>query len=181
MDKKEGIFLIDVEQILREKMGDKYKYMPGFLVSWFKKILHQEDVNTFLSGDASGKVGIDFLDACMTYLDMKIKVEGYDELPSNDGGKYYVFASNHPLGGADGVALGDVLCHKYDSKIKYLVNDVLMNLHGLAPLCIPINKTGNQSRNLPKMVDTAFQSPNNVLMFPAGLCSRRNSQGVIRD
>ena len=30
------------------------------------------------------------------------------------------------------------------------------------------------------MVETAFQSDNNVLMFPAGLCSRRQ-QGEIRD
>ena len=88
--------------------------------------------------------------------------------------------SNHPLGGEDGVALGSILCHKYDSRIKYLVNDILMNLDGLAPLCIPINKTGNQSRNFPKMVDAAFQSDNNVLMFPAGLCSRKQN-GLIRD
>jgi putative hemolysin len=112
---------------------------------------------------------------------MDLKVKGLDELPSNDGGRYFTIVSNHPLGGEDGVALGKLLCHKYDSKIKYLVNDVLMNLQGLAPLCVPINKTGNQSRNFPKMVDAAFQSDNNVLMFPAGLCSRRQDDGTIRD
>ena len=111
---------------------------------------------------------------------MNLDVRGLEKLPSNEGNRYYTIVSNHPLGGEDGVALGSILCHKYDSKIKYLVNDVLMNLEGLAPLCIPINKTGNQSRNFPKMVDLAFQSENNVLMFPAGLCSRKQN-GIIRD
>ena len=34
-------------------------------------------------------------------------------------------------------AVGYVLGRHYDGKVKYLVNDLLMNLRGLAPLCIP--------------------------------------------
>ena len=145
-------FRIDVEEIVRSKAGSKYKYIPRPVISWLKHILHQDEVNQYLNG----------------------------RLPDNTGGHYYTIVSNHPLGGEDGVALGSILCHKYDSRIKYLVNDILMNLDGLAPLCIPINKTGSQSRNFPKMVDAAFQSDNNVLMFPAGLCSRKQN-GEIRD
>ena len=173
-------FKIDVEAIVKSKAGSKYKYFPRFVVNWLKKILHQDEVNRYLIGRAKGKYGQDFLDECVAYLEMTLNVKGIEELPSNEGGRYYTIVSNHPLGGEDGVALGSILCHKYNSKIKYLVNDVLMNLEGLAPLCIPINKTGSQSRNFPKMVDTAFQSENNVLMFPAGLCSRKQ-HGVIRD
>ncbi len=173
-------FLIDVDKILAEKAGEKAKCLPGFVVSWIKRILHQDEVNRFLLERAGDKVGIDFLDECVDYLGMKLDVKGLDKLPANDGGRYYTFVSNHPLGGADGVALGDILCHKYNSKVRYLVNDVLMNLHGLAPLCVPINKTGSQSRNFPKMVDAAFASDNNVIMFPAGLCSRR-IDGKIQD
>ena len=180
MAEEKELFLIDVDKIISEKAGDKAKFIPKFVNNWLKKILHQEDVNAFIGGDAAGKVGIDFLDACIEYLDMKMEVFGLDELPPNEDGKFFTFTSNHPLGGADGVALGQILCHKYDSKVKYLVNDVLMNLHGLAPRCVPVNKTGSQSRNLPQMVDTAFKSENNVLMFPAGLCSRK-IDGVIQD
>ncbi|MCR5314441.1 MAG: glycerol acyltransferase [Bacteroidaceae bacterium] len=171
---------IDVEAIVKSKAGSKYKYFPRFIVNWLKKILHQDEVNRYLMGRAKGKFGQDFLDECVAYLEMNLDVRGLEKLPSNEGNRYYTIVSNHPLGGEDGVALGSILCHKYDSKIKYLVNDVLMNLEGLAPLCIPINKTGNQSRNFPKMVDLAFQSENNVLMFPAGLCSRKQN-GIIRD
>ncbi|MEG1581470.1 MAG: glycerol acyltransferase, partial [Bacteroidaceae bacterium] len=94
--------------------------------------------------------------------------------------KLYTFVSNHPLGGEDGVALGAILGRHYKGRVKYLVNDLLMNLRGLAPLCIPINKTGSQSKQFPLMVEAAFQSDNHIIMFPAGLCSRRQHH-IIRD
>ncbi len=74
-----------------------------------------------------------------------------------------------------------VLGRHYDGKIKYLVNDLLMNLKGLAPLCIPINKLGKQARNFPQMVENTFRSDDQVIMFPAGICSRRMKDGSIRD
>mgnify|MGYP002855424819 CR=1 FL=1 len=172
---------IDIDQILKDKAGSKAKFIPWFVKSWLKKILHQDEVNKFLLGRAEGKYGVDFLDECVDYLEMDMTVNGLDELPSNEGGRFFTIVSNHPLGGEDGVALGKLICHKYDSKMKYLVNDLLMNLKGLAPLCIPINKTGNQSRDFPRMVEAAFESDNNVLMFPAGLCSRKQDDGTIRD
>ena len=39
---------IDIEKILMSKMGSKAKYVPGFLVSWLKKIIHEDEVNKFL-------------------------------------------------------------------------------------------------------------------------------------
>ena len=90
------------------------------------------------------------------------------------------FVSNHPLGGEDGVALGAIIGRHYDGRFRYLVNDLLMNLPGLAPVCIPINKTGKQSRNFPAMVESGFRSDNHMLMFPAGICSRRR-KGEVRD
>ena len=181
MEQEEREFRVDVEAIVKEKAGAKAKYIPNFVISWLKKTLHQDEVNRFLTGRAAGKFGVDFLDECVDYLEMDMTVKGLDELPTNEGGRYFTIVSNHPLGGEDGVALGKLICHKYDSRMLYLVNDVLMNLKGLAPLCIPINKTGSQSRNFPKMVDEAFRSPKNVLMFPAGLCSRKRDDGTIRD
>ena len=47
-------------------------------------------------------------------------------------------------------------------------------------MCIPINKTGSQSRDFPKMVEAGFASDNHIIMFPAGLCSRRQG-GEIKD
>ena len=170
---------IDIDRVLKEKMGAKAKFVPNFLVRWLIRIAHQDDVNAFL-WDNRDKVGVEWLEACVKYLDLKLEVEGKENLPASDDKKLYTFVSNHPLGGADGVALGSIIGRHYNGRFRYLVNDLLMNLPGLAPVCIPINKTGHQGRNFPAMVKAGFESNNHMLMFPAGLCSRRH-KGVIRD
>jgi putative hemolysin len=52
------------------------------------------------------------------------------------------------------------------------MNELLMNLQGMVPLGIPVNKLGGQARSLSKLVDEAYQSDNQMIIFPAGLCSR---------
>ena len=172
----DALFLIDIDRILREKAPKHYKYIPKFMVSYLKRIVHQDELNVFLR-DSNGKVGVDFLEACLEFLDAKLDVRGIENLPA-DG--LCTFVSNHPLGGQDGIALGYILGRHYDGRVKYLVNDLLMNLHGLAPLCIPINKTGRQAKDFPRLVEAGFASDNQLIMFPAGLCSRRQ-KGVIKD
>lgn len=172
----DSIFLIDVDKILRQKTGKKYKFIPGFVISYLKRIVHQDELNGFLS-ENKGKEGVEFLDACMTFLDTKLNIKGLENLPETGR---CTFVCNHPLGGQDGISLGYVLGKRYEGKVKYLVNDLLMNLKGLAPLCIPINKTGSQSRDFPRMVEAGFNSDNHIIMFPAGLCSRRQ-KGIIKD
>ena len=142
----DSLFLIDIDKILREKAPKKSKYIPKFVVSYLKHIVHQEELNVFLR-ESKDKVGVDFLKACLEFLDANIVVKGEENLPKEG---LYTFVSNHPLGGQDGVALGYVLGSFYGGKVKYMVNDLLMNLH------------------------------NQLIMFPAGLCSRRQN-GVIRD
>lgn len=173
------ILKIDVDKILQSKMGDKAKRVPRFLVSWLKRRLHQDEVNAFLEKEGDIQ-GVPWVEDVVEYLGMKLVIEGEENLPSSEDPKRYTFVSNHPLGGLDGVALGAVLGSRYEGQIKYLVNDLLMNLPGLAPLCIPINKTGKQSRQFPLMVEAGFKSENHIIMFPAGLCSRKQ-KGVIRD
>ena len=171
---------IDIDQVLRSKMGDKAKWVPRPAVSWLKHIIHQDQVNEFL-WQSRHLSGTPWLKACVTYLDMTLDIVGKENLPDKDDGRLYTFVSNHPLGGIDGVALGSIIGEHYDDNFRYLVNDLLMNLPGLAPLCIPINKTGKQSRDFPAMVEAGFKSDHHMLMFPAGLCSRKGNDGLIRD
>ena len=170
---------IDVEKVLRSKMGSKARWLPRPAINWLKRIAHEDQCNEFL-WRARDLYGTPWLEDCLDFLDTKVKVIGEENLPPKDDGRLYTFVSNHPMGGIDGVALGTVIGKHYDGHFRYLVNDLLMNLPGLAPLCIPINKTGKQSRNFPAMVEAGFKSDYHMLMFPAGLCSRRHS-GEIRD
>ncbi|OKZ25016.1 MAG: glycerol acyltransferase [Prevotella sp. AG:487_50_53] len=170
---------IDLDRIIREKMGTKAKYVPSVAVRWLKHIIHQDEVNRFL-WESRDKKGTEWLEECTRYLDMTLNIEGLENLPDKNDGRLYTFVSNHPLGGVDGVALGAIIGRHYDGRFRYLVNDLLMNLPGLAPLCIPINKTGKQSRSFPEMVEAGFSGDNHILMFPAGICSRK-IDGQIHD
>ena len=170
---------IDVDKILQGKMGSKAKYVPGFLVSWLKHIIHEDEVNRYL-WESRNLSGTEWLEECVHYLDMTVKIEGEENLPDKNDGKLYTFVSNHPLGGQDGVCLGAIIGRHYDGNFRYLVNDLLLNLPGLKPVSIGINKTGKQSRDFPRMVEAGFQSTNHMLMFPAGLNSRKIN-GEIHD
>ena len=156
---------IDIEKILRSKMGSKARYVPRMLVGWLKKIIHQDQVNAFI-WEHRDESGVEWLESTVRYLKMDIRIIGKENLPPKDDGKLYTFVSNHPLGGQDGVALGSIIGRHYDGRFRYLVNDLLMNLPGLAPVCIGINKTGRQGRDFPRMVEVASRATTTCLCSP---------------
>lgn len=155
---------LDLESVIVKKMHGKKP--PRFLMNFLNRFLQVDFINGYL---AKGKVGIDFCTGVSEYLNINMIVEGLENVP-NDG-RLYTFVSNHPLGGADGVALAGLVGSNFGS-VKMPVNDFLMALPGLRPICIPINKTGGQARDLPRLMSDAFSSSDQMLVFPAGLCSR---------
>ncbi len=165
---------IDLNAIVKSKAGNKK--IPAFAIKLLGKILHLDLINKYL---VQGYEGVEFCDKCLDYLDVKLEVEGLENIDTS-GNTRYTFASNHPLGGIDGISLGMVLGKAFDGKVKYLVNDILMNLKGLAPICVPINKVGGQSRDLPRLISEAYESENQMIIFPAGKCSRK-IDGIIQD
>ena len=76
----DSLFLIDIDKILREKAPKQSKYIPKFVVSYLKHIVHQEELNVFLR-ESKDKVGVDFLKACLEFLDANIVVKGEENLP----------------------------------------------------------------------------------------------------
>lgn len=167
--------ILDIEQVIKSKAGKKAKRIPKFLIRWFKKFIHIDFINDFLK---EGYIGVEFCENAVRYLGVELEVNGLENLPKD--GRRYTFVSNHPLGAIDGVTLGAIIGREYDGKVKYLMNDLLMNLKGMAPLGIPINKLGGQARNLPKLINEVYESENQMLVFPAGLCSRK-IDGKIQD
>lgn len=163
---------IDLDAVIAARAG---KRVPKFIVNWLKRFIHQDYINGYL---AKGNVGVPFCTGALEHLGVTVEVRGLENLPHDD--RFCTFVSNHPLGAIDGITLGSVLGQAYDGNIKYLVNDLLMNLEGLAPLCVPVNKIGKQARNFPAVVEATFAAPQHVIMFPAGICSRRRN-GEIKD
>ena len=171
------IIQIDVKSILAAKAGKKARYIPRFVVSYLKKIIHQDEVNEALRSFGHKK-DLDFINAFMEYFNNSFEVHGLENLPKDD--RRYTFVSNHPLGAQDGLGLAYILGPIYEGKVKFLVNDLLMNIPQISSFWVPINKTGKQARNFPQQVNAAFQGDNHIVMFPAGLCSRKK-KGVIKD
>ena len=160
-------------------MGTKSRFVPGFLIRYLKNIVHQDWLNEFIVQEGE-KQGVQWLEDCIRHLDLHIEVVGKEHLPSDADGRRFTFVSNHPLGGADGVVLGAILGRHYNERVCYLANDLLMNLSGIAPLIVPINKTGREGRELSQRVSAAFAGDKHIILFPAGLCSRR-IDGKIQD
>jgi putative hemolysin len=160
---------ISVRDVLKSKAPNTK--VPRFLVKYLERIIHQDEMNGFLE-EHGNLVGIEFIEETMRFLNIKVESEGLDELPDGN----YTFAGNHPLGGIDGMATGLLVHYRFPEKsIKFLSNDILTNVINLLPLFIPVNKVGNQSqhRSLPKRINEAYQSENQMVIFPAGICSRR--------
>jgi len=122
------------------------------------------------------KQGVDFIDEALKVMQVTYSVKGIENLKP-DG--RYLFASNHPLGGLDGMILIHLLGKRYP-EVKFPVNDLLMHITQLHNIFIPINKHGAQSSQNVKLMDVTFASDAQVLYFPAGLCSRKQ-HGRIED
>ena len=157
--------LVHVDRIVAGKFPGKK--IPGFLIRFFQRLIHEDWING--SVISSGREGIGYCVDTIKYLDLHIEVEGLENIP--DDGTLYTFASNHPLGGADGVALAGLIGERF-GRLMVPVNDFLMYLKPLSKICIPVNKTGRQARELAQQMDEMFRSDNHVLFFPAGACSR---------
>ena len=191
-------YAIDIGKIVRERTG---KDIPRFLVRWMERFIHQDFINGFLT---QGYEGTEFCRKCLEYLDVKIEVKGLENIEAAVGDNEHAlnmsdngsaasglaggaadrarltFASNHPLGGVDGIALLGVISERTGKPVRLLVNDFLMNIKPIASLSVPVNKMGGQNRNLPAQVKAIYESDDDILVFPAGKCSRKMN-GHIQD
>ena len=113
-------------------------------------------------------------------LGVTVNFHNLDNLPPKEQTRV-LFVSNHPLGGLDGMALIDFVRTYYGVAPRFIVNDLLNAVEPLSDTFIPVNKHGAQSREAILRLDDAFASDAPLLMFPAGLVSRRGKKGVVAD
>ncbi|TNE54533.1 MAG: glycerol acyltransferase [Bacteroidetes bacterium] len=166
---------IDIRRLIASKNPRLLKWIPGFVIRYLKRILHQDEINDFLDthGDLNGQ---EFCTEIMKYFDIKVEVEGIERIPKEGG---VTLAMNHPLGGMDAIALVHALRgHRED--IQFIVNDLLMNLEPLKKLFVGVDKHGKNRGDVFRKLDELFGSGKMVCIFPAGLVSRK-IEGKVRD
>jgi len=166
---------IDLEEVIRKKNPRLLKALPKFLINYLKRIIYQDEVNQVIQNNKSA-YGLDFVSGILKDFGTKVEVHGFENLP--DSGRF-IFASNHPLGGLDGVVLMNEVGKKFPD-LKFIVNDLLLNLKNFEPVFIPVNKHGRQSTEYARKIEDAYKSDTQILYFPAGLCSRK-IKGKIAD
>lgn len=164
---------INIKQVIKDKNPGLLKWMPGILLRYIKRIAHEDEVNAIMAKNAD-LVGLDFVDALIEDFGLKVELIGKENIPQ---AQTVIFAANHPLGGLDGIAFMHALgAHRKD--IKFLVNDILSNIKNFDPLFVPINKHGGHGRRGTSVIDDTYAHGGAVLVFPAGLVSRKQKDGV---
>lgn len=173
-EKKEKF--IDVEAAIAGKNPTLAKLLPKFILRYIIKTVHQDELNDANSRN-SHLWGHDFVDGAMEEFGVKVKVNGGENIPREGG---VILAANHPLGGLDGIAFMDAV-GEYRKDIRFFVNDLLLQLKNFEPFFIPVNKHGRNSSEYMQKFEAIYASDACLLIFPAGLVSRRQSGGKIED
>lgn len=164
---------IDVRKILRQKAPTLYRIMPSFLLNWLRRKLREDEINRGMAY-LNRFQGLEHNEEVLKYLDIRVEVYNSENIPRHGS---VIIASNHPLGGLDGMALikavGDIR-----PDVRFIVNDILKNLKNFGDIFVGVNKVGNTGRNALQAIDEVYSSEDAVLIFPAGLVSRKLKDGV---
>ncbi|MDA1269301.1 MAG: 1-acyl-sn-glycerol-3-phosphate acyltransferase [Bacteroidetes bacterium] len=164
---------IDIEKAIALKNPSLLRWMPGFLLRYVKRVMHEEWLNSVLNKHLTKK-GLDFANALIEEFEMDVTVSGAEAIPTTGG---VILASNHPLGGMDGIAFVQAI-GKIRPDVRILVNDLLMTFNNFEPLFVPVNKFGKNSSEANQRIEEVYSKGHVVLIFPAGLVSRKQEEGI---
>ncbi len=168
------VLQIDIDKILQEKSPKLKFWIPKFIVTWFKNFIHQDEMNRVLR-EGNNLNGVEFAQYVIDVMGSKITFVGLENIPKTGG---CIVASNHPLGGLDGMALM-VGVSKVRDDFKFLANDILMHIAPLKDHFIPVNKLSKNSKNRLSLISNEYKSNKAILVFPAGLCSRKINGKIV--
>lgn len=168
---------IDLRQVLASRLGGRMRYVPDFMIKRLEKLIHQDELNELLEHNFPRR-GAAFCDGVLADLGVGLDVRHAERLPESGRA---IFVSNHPLGGLDGIAMISWLTHRYEQEAKFVVNDLLMAIDPLTDCFLPVNKHGSQNRGSVRLLDEALAGTAPVVIYPAGLVSRRGADGTVAD
>ena len=166
---------IDIAEVLAAQAPKLARRLPKFVINWLRRTIHEEEINHIYQNYWE-YAPQEFIRACFRDWGVSYSIEGIEKLDRNER---YLFVSNHPFGGMDGMMLADKLI-EYFGDVRVVVNDILRYIAPLDPLWVPVNKHGAQKLSYARKFDEAFASDLPILTFPAGLCSRK-IEGRVQD
>ncbi len=165
---------IDIRQIIASKNPALLEWLPGFLIRWVEKIIHQEEINDFFSRHKESDAYV-FCEESLKTLNLQFNLKGMEHIPPQP--EKIIFAANHPLGGMDAISIVHLL-KDIRPDIKFIVNDLLMVVHHLKDRFIGVNKVGKNAIISLQKVEQQFAEGTATFIFPAGLVSRKTNGRV---
>jgi putative hemolysin len=165
---------LDLEEVIRQKNPKLLKWIPGFLISYIKRVVHQDDLNDIIF-NLKDSYDLDYVNGSLKCLGTVYEMDGLEKVPEHGR---YIFAGNHPLGGLDGLILMSAVGRRFPD-IRFVVNDLLMHLKNMNGVFVPVNKHGRQTAEYARRIDETYRSGAQILYFPAGLCSRKIKGEII--
>lgn len=164
-----------MRKVFEDKNPALLKILPRFILNYLKRIVHEDEINQIIA-DNEGVYGADFSHSVLKYFNINVSISGVENIPREGG---VILAGNHPLGGMDAMAVADQLT-QHRSDIRFIVNDILLNMENLKGLFVGVNKHGKNAIQSLQEVDQLFASDKALFIFPAGLVSRKK-KGKIED
>ncbi|HSV88352.1 MAG TPA: 1-acyl-sn-glycerol-3-phosphate acyltransferase [Bacteroidales bacterium] len=173
MEQRENF--LNIDKIFRTKGKKIYPLIPKSIIRYLERIAHQDDLNDALWRFRHLK-NHDFLkEILFSLFGVTLNVSGFENLPEK--GRYFV-VGNHPLGGLDGMALMHVV-GQVRRDMKFVSNDILLELPSLRELFVPVNKHGSNPTEAVSAFNEILESDMVVLIFPAGLVSRKQKGKIL--
>ena len=167
MSENRADYLLDINKVLGPKLVKK---LPRFAINFFKRRIHQDEINDCIM-KAEHYKGAGFFDEALKYVNITYRIRGEENI---DPDKRYIFVGNHPLGGPEALIIGSVFRRIYGDGFKVPVNHLLANLKPLNEYFVPVKVySSRQSRELGTQIAEMFSSDKQILVFPAGLCARK--------
>ncbi|MFV0521057.1 MAG: 1-acyl-sn-glycerol-3-phosphate acyltransferase [Mangrovibacterium sp.] len=167
---------IDLRKLFRAKNPGIAKWIPQFVYNYIDRIVHIDETNEIIAKYGHLR-GADFASAIVKHFNVKEDIIGLENIPTEGR---FIFAANHPLGGFDAMLLMNEVTKHLGGEFRFLANDILTAIKPLEDVFIPINKFGTKSRNAARLSQEAYDSNKQILIFPAGLNSRK-IDGKIQD
>lgn len=170
---------IDLDAVLHQRIPKYRRWIPTAFVRGLERFIRQDDLNWLMESN-EGLKDAEFCRGVLKDLNTTYDIDNIERLP-DPADRKFIFVCNHPLGALDGIIIIDLLSRHYGRGVKFVVNDLLSVLTPLKDTFLPVNKHGRQSREASAAIEEAFDSDSPIIVFPAGLVSRRGKGGAIAD
>ncbi len=167
--------IINIEKAIRSSKSGFVKSLPRFVVSIIEKLVHQDEMNSTIKNHRD-KSGVPFVNAVLEEWKVNVDIKGSKNIPQSGR---FVFVANHPVGGIDALAFLSTI-HRYFPDVISPSNELFNYIPNLHPVILGVNVFGTNTKNTVEKFNELFGSDSQIMIFPAGLVSRKKN-GIISD